>query len=42
MENGIGTVIIKADPEKFKKAALDALNQYLDEVFVLYKVERGN
>ena len=41
MEAGIGTIVVQADPVKFKEASLDALSKYLDEVFTLYKVERG-
>ena len=41
MEAGMGMVVIKADPEHFKAAVVDALNQYLDEVFMLYKAQRS-
>ena len=34
--HGMGTVVITADPEMYKKAVLDALTKYLDEVFMLY------
>lgn len=40
MEGGMGTVIVKADSEKYKKAVLDALEKYLDEVFVIIGNQR--
>ncbi len=42
MESGLGTVVIKADPDLYKKAVIDALNQYLDKVFALYTAQRNN
>ena len=41
MESGMGMVKITADPESFKAAVIDALNQYLDEVFKLYEAQRS-
>jgi len=40
MERGMGTVFIKADPEKYKAAVLDVLEQYLDEMFMVIKSQR--
>lgn len=40
MERGMGTVLIKADPELYKVAVLDALSKYLDEVFMVIKAQR--
>ncbi len=37
--HGMGTVVITADPAMYKKAVLDALDKYLDEVFVLYSAK---
>ena len=39
MSHGLGTVVVTADPAKFKAAVLDALNKYLDEVFALYAAQ---
>ncbi|MGB0424736.1 MAG: hypothetical protein ACPGED_10440, partial [Flavobacteriales bacterium] len=39
MENGIGTVVITADPVEFKTAVLEALSLYLDELFMLYQAQ---
>ena len=41
MENTMGTVVIKADEQLYKKAVLDALQQYLDQVFMLYKAQQS-
>lgn len=40
MSHGIGTVVVTANPEKFKVAVLDALTLYLDEVFKLYEAQK--
>lgn len=40
MEHTNGTVVIKADPVLFKKAVLEVLQQYLDEVFLIYSSYR--
>lgn len=40
MSHGLGTVVITADPVKFKEAVLDALTIYLDQVFMLYEVQK--
>ena len=40
MEQGMGTIIIKVDPELYKKAVLDALDQYLDEMFMVINNQR--
>ena len=40
MSSGLGTVEITANPSLYKKAVLDALNKYLDEVFTLYNTQK--
>ena len=39
--NRIDTVVVTADPVKYKAAVLDALEQYLDKQFALYQRVRG-
>lgn len=39
-EHNTGTVVITADPELYKKAVLEALQKYLDEVFLIYGAYR--
>ena len=40
MSNGLGTIQITANPEKFEAAVLDALGKYLNEVFALYNTQK--
>lgn len=35
-DTSTGTLVVKADPEKYKAAVLDALSNYLDVLFTLY------
>lgn len=39
-EHGMGTIVIKADPELYKKAVLDALDKYLDEIFMVFNSQK--
>ncbi len=39
--SNLDTVVITADPESYKEAALDLLNQYLDQAFALYQAQKG-
>lgn len=39
-EHGMGTIIVKADPELYKKAVLDALDKYLDEIFMVFNSQK--
>ena len=40
-ENIMGTVEITVNPELYKKAVLDVLQQYVDETFMLYAAQRN-
>jgi hypothetical protein len=40
-ESNMGTVEITVDPELYKKAVLEVLQQYLDETFALYAAQRN-
>lgn len=40
-ESNLGTVTITANPELYKKAVLDVLQQYLNETFSLYAAQRN-